>query len=565
MTLEQTQPIEVFCSYAPEDGEYLKELKRHLTILEREGLIKVWYDEKISAGRNKIQEIEAHLNAARLILLLISQDFISSTHHYDFEAKRALERQKAGETRIIPIILRPSSLGRAWFTELQTLPKNGQPVTIWPNRDEAFANVVKDIREVVDEIMFSSQTTSAMERPATAFLSYKHEDSEAVKYLQLQLNIRGIRVQQHVLDDGSTKDEIVYMIEQESDACVLYITHESLASYSLWNNVIPAALKRRAHNSAFTITFILQGVSFEKVQQLCSPHGYQLGKVHRVQLPNSITNETVGEFKQKLQQAAKDILKAAFDMRWRRVGADHSYVPHICFRTFNYEPSTSSLDLDLDWAEFFKGKNQAPTEAEWRDADLLTALYDVKNVLSSKVVSRRLHVFLKARLPAAFAFGFAFLDRTSFELELDDGNKENGIWHTDATPSNDILQLINVVRRTNDGDSRVAVVELAIPRPIESSVGPNLTSFGLSYSHHVQIGTKDRIKDAAQAVAVAQQIREELERLVDYERVSRIHVFALLPVNLAVMVGRLLNALRPITFYHYVSGKETYVPVCTLG
>ena len=46
----------------------------------------------------------------------------------------------------------------------------------------------------------NSQNIPGLERPATAFLSYAHEDAEEVKYLQQQLNVRGVRAWRDVTD-----------------------------------------------------------------------------------------------------------------------------------------------------------------------------------------------------------------------------------------------------------------------------------------------------------------------------------------------------------------------------
>ena len=70
----------------------------------------------------------------------------------------------------------------------------------------------------------NNQPIPGLERPATAFLSYAREDAEEVKYLQQQLNVRGVRAWRDVSDlplGGSNKDEITQAIEQEADAFVL--------------------------------------------------------------------------------------------------------------------------------------------------------------------------------------------------------------------------------------------------------------------------------------------------------------------------------------------------------
>ena len=124
--------IEVFYSYAHEDEELVKELRKHLSILKRQGVIRDWYDREITAGTDWKGQIDQHLNSAGVILLLVSADFLASDYCYDVEMTRALERHDQGEARVIPVILRRSMDWQgAPFGKLQSLPTDGKPVTSW--------------------------------------------------------------------------------------------------------------------------------------------------------------------------------------------------------------------------------------------------------------------------------------------------------------------------------------------------------------------------------------------------------------------------------------------------
>ena len=78
---------------------------------------------------------------------------------------RALERHKAGEAVVIPIILRAADWTQTPFARLQALPKDLRPITSWPNRDEAFASVARSIRAVADAIR-SGRLACTAPRPA---------------------------------------------------------------------------------------------------------------------------------------------------------------------------------------------------------------------------------------------------------------------------------------------------------------------------------------------------------------------------------------------------------------
>ena len=158
--------IELFYSYSHKDEEFREQVETHLALLKRQGVLKDWHDRRIGAGMEWKDEIDDHLNAANIILLLISPDFIASDYCYDIEMNRALERHEAGEARVIPVILRyVDNWEKTQFGKLQALPKNGKPVRSWADRDEAFADVAQGIRKAVEELL---STRPASLTPATS-------------------------------------------------------------------------------------------------------------------------------------------------------------------------------------------------------------------------------------------------------------------------------------------------------------------------------------------------------------------------------------------------------------
>lgn len=151
-TSERTvDSFEIFYSYAEEDERYAKLLQTHLILLKRQKLINDWYADKITGGRITSKELMNHLNAAHIILLLISPYYLASEHYAELE--RAMERHRANEARVIPIIVRPTT---GWqdepFGELQAIPRKEKPISQWNNLDEAFAEVAAEVRAVVGEL-----------------------------------------------------------------------------------------------------------------------------------------------------------------------------------------------------------------------------------------------------------------------------------------------------------------------------------------------------------------------------------------------------------------------------
>ena len=147
-----TQELNLFCCYAREDRALRNRLDIHLSTLKHQNLIRVWWDREILPGTDWKKEIDARLDEAQIILLLVSPFFMSSTYCYGFEMRKALERHYAGVARVVPIILRPVDWEDTPFSKLQVLPPGSVAVTLWPNRDEAFWRVTKEIRLVVKDL-----------------------------------------------------------------------------------------------------------------------------------------------------------------------------------------------------------------------------------------------------------------------------------------------------------------------------------------------------------------------------------------------------------------------------
>ncbi|MBC8333154.1 MAG: TIR domain-containing protein [Anaerolineae bacterium] len=150
--VEESQPVEIFISYAHEDELLWEKLKSHLASLRRRKLIDAWYDRQIVPGQEWAAEIDENINSAQIIILLISADFMESDYCYEVEMQRAITRHEAGDAVVIPVILRPTDWGGAPFSRLQALPKNAKPVTEWENLDRAFLNVVEGLRMALAQL-----------------------------------------------------------------------------------------------------------------------------------------------------------------------------------------------------------------------------------------------------------------------------------------------------------------------------------------------------------------------------------------------------------------------------
>jgi tetratricopeptide (TPR) repeat protein len=144
-------PLNFFVAYDQADANLQKELLNHLASWERQGTITIWSWDQITVGQEIDGETISYLEQADVVLLLLSARYLAS-HQYDIVVPRALEQQRAGKTRLIPILLYPVDLTDTPLDSLKLLPSNAQSVIDWPHRDSAFLDILQALRKVVEQL-----------------------------------------------------------------------------------------------------------------------------------------------------------------------------------------------------------------------------------------------------------------------------------------------------------------------------------------------------------------------------------------------------------------------------
>jgi hypothetical protein len=139
--------VKAFISYAHKDEMHKDALVEHLATLRRSGTITEWHDRKIVPGEDWKAQISDNLEQAELILFLVSSTFLASEYCFDVEFARALEKHREGSAQLIPIVIRPCDWKTSSLGAFQGLPKDADPVTKWPDHDEAWLNIVAGIKQ----------------------------------------------------------------------------------------------------------------------------------------------------------------------------------------------------------------------------------------------------------------------------------------------------------------------------------------------------------------------------------------------------------------------------------
>ncbi|WP_437998475.1 toll/interleukin-1 receptor domain-containing protein [Sorangium sp. So ce185] len=155
-------PIDVFISHAAANEKQKDVLRKHLSALKREGKVRTWHTGRVGVGSDREAELAARLDAAHLIVLLVSVDYLAADAQWR-EMERALGRHNAGRARVIPILLDACDWEGTPFSALAPLPPNRVPVMSWKRESEAWTSVTLAIRAAIADCAHRSAAPTLMD------------------------------------------------------------------------------------------------------------------------------------------------------------------------------------------------------------------------------------------------------------------------------------------------------------------------------------------------------------------------------------------------------------------
>ena len=141
----------VFISYSHEDKELMKRLKKHLGVLERQQLLDVWVDTKLKTGEKWKDRLHEEMSAARVAVLLISADFLTSDFVQDEEVPKLLKAHEDDGMCLFPVLLWPCTWKRVpWLASLQLRPPDARPICGGSEFEirQDFSDVAEEIAQI---------------------------------------------------------------------------------------------------------------------------------------------------------------------------------------------------------------------------------------------------------------------------------------------------------------------------------------------------------------------------------------------------------------------------------
>lgn len=150
MTTEAKRPISLYLSYSKKDEVLKQEFDDYLGMMQQAQVISGWVERQVQPGIDWSQVIDPRLLVADIVLVLLSPSIFASGYCSGAEVRAMFERSKTRQTIVIPIILSPVNLKGYPFEAILSLPRNGRPISFWPERMEAWSDIDWELRKAIE-------------------------------------------------------------------------------------------------------------------------------------------------------------------------------------------------------------------------------------------------------------------------------------------------------------------------------------------------------------------------------------------------------------------------------
>lgn len=149
-----------FISYSHVDEDYLKRLKVHLKPLERIYAFEAWDDRRIKPGQKWKDEIESAIQRSKVIILLLSADFLASDFVMEKEYPEALRKANEEGAQIVSVFVSPCMIEEFEIGDYQAVNSPDETLQDFGSADLAAkqeriyvdaARVIRDMLKAADK------------------------------------------------------------------------------------------------------------------------------------------------------------------------------------------------------------------------------------------------------------------------------------------------------------------------------------------------------------------------------------------------------------------------------
>ena len=202
-TAESNKPL-VVVSYVKKDTEWLDAFRPHLDVLGQYGHVDIWDETEIAAGSDRFRELDEQMKSARIVICLISADYLSAIGSFE-SFSYLLEQRQRGGLLLVPILVRHCAWKLVpWLNQIQMIPRDNEPVAAHDQNgvDRLFTEMVLDLHKRLKTFESVADIPKTEEKVAVAARQILAEDAVVVPSPEVELP-EGLREDiQHLPETG---------------------------------------------------------------------------------------------------------------------------------------------------------------------------------------------------------------------------------------------------------------------------------------------------------------------------------------------------------------------------
>jgi hypothetical protein len=395
---------------------------------------------------------------------------------------------------------------------------------------------------------------TAAKQTIFVFLSQAGLDAKAgwIDPIEQEIRLRGVGVwrDKHRLMAGQHNWKAIFEAIDTCTAFVVVITPRSVGRPAVWKEV------RRAHarwerDHSFPIVPILVGMSRKKLDKLCELHGVHPLSIHQeIQVTADSGVGPSGFAPDWAGQVAREVLRGAVARHLNLVNRKLL----VAVRTYPVQV-VAEPDLDMHWVDLF---DPEPDAATW--PRLIAALEDLAFAIKNQSRQERFEAQLQARIGVGVALGWTVPSPSSRKIDVLH-HDARGTWQADADAVDD-----GDTRFTEseiaDGDGSIGTLLVSVRRDVHAMYAASPAVRPCRYLLEVD-REEEHPLTAETAAAAADRIGRTIRGWADTKRIAMVQIVGAMPIGLAVMIGRQLNATCDVVVFHDHDG--VYVEACRLS
>ena len=386
--------------------------------------------------------------------------------------------------------------------------------------------------------------------PPVCFLSYSRDNLQEVTTIARVLKTYGIRTWQDLNDLGTGVSEVRIRnaIQNETSGLLFYSTSESVSSDFVKKvELAEAEATHRKDPKYFIIPIfclpIAETDANMKDTLIVPISSFNGAKV----------DAAAGS------RAVRDAAHRAAELVLRRVVLP--FQKPLLIGLTSKQVGPSDVSLDLDFTPYFA--DGLPAQKEW-NTNFPRALEQVKSALLARSLTRlRLRTF--AHLSLGLLFGFVFRERTGFLLEIEQATRGQppAVWSASEQAK---AHEMSMKEHPAQLDSRNLLVKINLFAPDDASIAAYAKESGLSYRVLLDITPPvyPYFISGGQVIRMARELADRIKEIHARYATNTVHLFAAVPLGLAILIGYNLNACGSIQCYEFDNALRAYRPSCLL-